>query len=95
MGSFTPRRLEAPFPFSFLPPLRKLFRKPTPPSMLVRLERSSPSEATSPSSPCGKGQGGATWGSQPTPSCSPSPQGLEVSQTEQSHLRYRHHPAWV
>ncbi|XP_036201953.1 capping protein, Arp2/3 and myosin-I linker protein 2 isoform X1 [Myotis myotis] len=33
--------------------LGKLFRKPTPPSMLVRLERSSPSEATAPSSPCG------------------------------------------
>ncbi|XP_070255069.1 capping protein, Arp2/3 and myosin-I linker protein 2 isoform X5 [Myotis yumanensis] len=33
--------------------LGKLFRKPTPPSMLVRLERSSPSEATTPSSPCG------------------------------------------
>ncbi|KAB1274782.1 Capping protein; Arp2/3 and myosin-I linker protein 2 [Camelus dromedarius] len=33
--------------------LGKLFRKPTPTSMLARLERSSPSEATSPSSPCG------------------------------------------
>ncbi|XP_060145815.1 capping protein, Arp2/3 and myosin-I linker protein 2 isoform X2 [Globicephala melas] len=33
--------------------LGKLFRRPTPPSMLARLERSSPSEATSPSSPCG------------------------------------------
>nr|XP_031536770.1 capping protein, Arp2/3 and myosin-I linker protein 2 [Vicugna pacos] len=33
--------------------LGKLFRKPTPASMLARLERSSPSEATSPSSPCG------------------------------------------
>ncbi|CAK6436694.1 unnamed protein product [Pipistrellus nathusii] len=33
--------------------LGKLFRKPTPPAMLVRLESSSPSEATSPSSPCG------------------------------------------
>uniref|UniRef100_A0A8C2V5X8 Capping protein regulator and myosin 1 linker 2 n=1 Tax=Chinchilla lanigera TaxID=34839 RepID=A0A8C2V5X8_CHILA len=33
--------------------LGKLFRKPTPPSMLARLERSSPSESTAPSSPCG------------------------------------------
>ncbi|XP_044616753.1 capping protein, Arp2/3 and myosin-I linker protein 2 isoform X1 [Equus asinus] len=33
--------------------LGKLFRRPTPSSMLARLERSSPSEATSPSSPCG------------------------------------------
>ncbi|XP_019511092.1 PREDICTED: capping protein, Arp2/3 and myosin-I linker protein 2 isoform X3 [Hipposideros armiger] len=33
--------------------LGKLFRRPTPPSMLARLERSSPSEATSPSRPCG------------------------------------------
>ncbi|KAM7059063.1 capping protein, Arp2/3 and myosin-I linker protein 2 isoform 3-T3 [Molossus nigricans] len=33
--------------------LGKLFRRTTPPSMLVRLEKSSPSEATSPSSPCG------------------------------------------
>ncbi|XP_036897385.1 capping protein, Arp2/3 and myosin-I linker protein 2 isoform X3 [Sturnira hondurensis] len=33
--------------------LGKLFRRPTPPSMLVRLERSSPSETTAPSSPCG------------------------------------------
>ncbi|KAM6176792.1 capping protein, Arp2/3 and myosin-I linker protein 2 isoform 2-T2 [Erethizon dorsatum] len=33
--------------------LGKLFRKPTPPSMLARLERSSPSEFTAPSSPCG------------------------------------------
>ncbi|KAB0346290.1 hypothetical protein FD754_011147 [Muntiacus muntjak] len=33
--------------------LGKLFRRPTPPSMLARLEKSSSSEATSPSSPCG------------------------------------------
>ncbi|XP_066098619.1 capping protein, Arp2/3 and myosin-I linker protein 2 isoform X2 [Saccopteryx bilineata] len=33
--------------------LGKLFRSTTPASMLVSLERSSPSEATSPSSPCG------------------------------------------
>ncbi|XP_063103579.1 capping protein, Arp2/3 and myosin-I linker protein 2 isoform X3 [Cavia porcellus] len=33
--------------------LGKLFRKPTPDSMLARLERSSPSEFTAPSSPCG------------------------------------------
>ncbi|XP_053771242.1 capping protein, Arp2/3 and myosin-I linker protein 2 isoform X4 [Desmodus rotundus] len=33
--------------------LGKLFRRPTPPSMLVRLERSSPSETTASSSPCG------------------------------------------
>lgn len=39
---------------------RKLFRKPTPDSMLARLERSSPSEFTAPSSPCGKGQSKAT-----------------------------------
>ncbi|XP_069860875.1 capping protein, Arp2/3 and myosin-I linker protein 2 isoform X1 [Dipodomys merriami] len=33
--------------------LGKLFRKPTPPSMLARLERSNSSEPTAPSSPCG------------------------------------------
>ncbi|XP_021559356.1 capping protein, Arp2/3 and myosin-I linker protein 2 [Neomonachus schauinslandi] len=33
--------------------LGKLFRRPTSPSMLARLERSSPSEDTAPSSPCG------------------------------------------
>nr|XP_023412268.1 capping protein, Arp2/3 and myosin-I linker protein 2 [Loxodonta africana] len=33
--------------------LGKLFRRPTPPSMLAQLERSSPSEATTPGSPCG------------------------------------------
>nr|XP_025867458.1 capping protein, Arp2/3 and myosin-I linker protein 2 [Vulpes vulpes] len=33
--------------------LGKLFRRPTSPSMLARLERSSPSEDTVPSSPCG------------------------------------------
>ncbi|ELV12229.1 Leucine-rich repeat-containing protein 16C [Tupaia chinensis] len=33
--------------------LGKLFRRPTPPSMLARLERSSPSESTLPGSPCG------------------------------------------
>ncbi|KFO19993.1 Leucine-rich repeat-containing protein 16C [Fukomys damarensis] len=33
--------------------LGKLFRKPTPASMLARLERSSPSESTALSSPCG------------------------------------------
>ncbi|XP_039078353.1 capping protein, Arp2/3 and myosin-I linker protein 2 isoform X2 [Hyaena hyaena] len=33
--------------------LGKLFRKPTSPSMLARLERSSPSEDTVPRSPCG------------------------------------------
>ncbi|XP_062966815.1 capping protein, Arp2/3 and myosin-I linker protein 2 [Cynocephalus volans] len=33
--------------------LGKLFRKPTPPSMLARLERSSPSKSTASSSPCG------------------------------------------
>ncbi|XP_029782415.1 capping protein, Arp2/3 and myosin-I linker protein 2 isoform X1 [Suricata suricatta] len=33
--------------------LGKLFRKPTSPSMLARLEKSSPSEDTVPSSPCG------------------------------------------
>ncbi|XP_007938451.1 capping protein, Arp2/3 and myosin-I linker protein 2 [Orycteropus afer afer] len=33
--------------------LRKLFRRPTPTSMLAQLERSSLSEATSPGSPCG------------------------------------------
>ncbi|XP_005076356.1 capping protein, Arp2/3 and myosin-I linker protein 2 isoform X2 [Mesocricetus auratus] len=33
--------------------LGKLFRKPTPSSLLARLERSLPSESTSPSSPCG------------------------------------------
>nr|XP_020026705.1 capping protein, Arp2/3 and myosin-I linker protein 2 isoform X2 [Castor canadensis] len=38
------------FPHSIL---GKLFLKPTPPSMLARLERSNPSESTAPSSPCG------------------------------------------
>ncbi|ERE77161.1 leucine-rich repeat-containing protein 16C-like protein [Cricetulus griseus] len=33
--------------------LGKLFRKPTPSSLLARLERSCPLESTSPSSPCG------------------------------------------
>uniref|UniRef100_A0A2R9CFV3 Capping protein, Arp2/3 and myosin-I linker protein 2 n=1 Tax=Pan paniscus TaxID=9597 RepID=A0A2R9CFV3_PANPA len=33
--------------------LGKLFRRPTPASMLARLERSSPSESTDPCSPCG------------------------------------------
>ncbi|XP_047384878.1 capping protein, Arp2/3 and myosin-I linker protein 2 isoform X2 [Sciurus carolinensis] len=33
--------------------LGKLFRKPTPPSMLARLERSSSPESTAPGSPCG------------------------------------------
>ncbi|XP_036753521.2 capping protein, Arp2/3 and myosin-I linker protein 2 isoform X4 [Manis pentadactyla] len=33
--------------------LGKLFRRPTPHSMLARLERSNPSEATAPSRPCG------------------------------------------
>ncbi|KAL6080270.1 hypothetical protein STEG23_010391 [Scotinomys teguina] len=33
--------------------LGKLFRKPTPSSLLVRLERSCPVESTAPSSPCG------------------------------------------
>ncbi|XP_008565993.1 PREDICTED: leucine-rich repeat-containing protein 16C [Galeopterus variegatus] len=33
--------------------LGKLFRKPTPPSMLARLERSSPSKSTASSTPCG------------------------------------------
>ncbi|KAM5263126.1 capping protein, Arp2/3 and myosin-I linker protein 2 [Ctenodactylus gundi] len=33
--------------------LGKLFRKPTPTSMLARLERNSPSESSAPSSPCG------------------------------------------
>lgn len=60
-------------PFSFILLPRKLFRRPTPPSLLARLERSSPSEATSPSRPCGKGQGGATRDFQPTPSCSLRP----------------------
>jgi hypothetical protein len=45
--------LLSPFP-------RKLFLKPTPPSMLARLERSNPSESTAPSSPCGECQGRAT-----------------------------------
>ncbi|XP_048648535.1 capping protein, Arp2/3 and myosin-I linker protein 2 isoform X6 [Marmota marmota marmota] len=33
--------------------LGKLFRKPTPPSILARLERSSSAESTAPGSPCG------------------------------------------
>ncbi|XP_006878957.1 PREDICTED: leucine-rich repeat-containing protein 16C [Elephantulus edwardii] len=33
--------------------LRKLFRRPTPPSILAQLERNSPSEATTSGSPCG------------------------------------------
>ncbi|XP_035970934.2 capping protein, Arp2/3 and myosin-I linker protein 2 isoform X1 [Halichoerus grypus] len=54
--------------------LGKLFRRPTSPSMLARLERSSPSEDTAPSSPCGEGQEKATQDFQPTPpSCSPRP----------------------
>lgn len=39
---------------------RKLFRKPTPASMLARLERNSSPESTAPGSPCGEGQERAT-----------------------------------
>ncbi|XP_064129969.1 capping protein, Arp2/3 and myosin-I linker protein 2 isoform X3 [Loxodonta africana] len=45
--------LGGPLPLFFTPLPRKLFRRPTPPSMLAQLERSSPSEATTPGSPCG------------------------------------------
>lgn len=67
-----------------LPLPRKLFRRPTSPSMLARLERSSPSEDTVPSSPCGKGQEKATQGFQCIPILQPQTPELTVSQTEQS-----------
>lgn len=74
VGCLPSQGLQVHCPFSLLPLPRKLFRRPTSPSMLARLERSSPSEDTAPSSPCGEGQEKATQDFQPTPpSCSPRP----------------------
>ena len=81
--------LEVPCPLLLHPLLRKLFRRPTPPSMLARLEKSSSSEATSPSSPCGKGQGGGHLGLPADPLLH-DPWILRAQQTEQNHSATTH-----
>lgn len=93
VGCLPSQGLQVPCPLLPLP--RKLFRRPTSPTMLARLERSSPSEDSAPSSPCGEGQEKATQGFQPTPILQPQIPELGISQTEQSHSKHSHHAARV